>query len=61
MKREKVELTEEDKLNGWTEDTLRTYLMGREESQMRFIFDNKRKLKRPMTQNHRYNPHKWHG
>ena len=61
MKKEKVELTEEDKLNGWTEDTLWTYLRGREESQMRFIFSNKRTKKKPMSQNHRYNPHKWHG
>lgn len=60
MKKEKIELTEEDKLNGWTEDTLRTYFKGREEAQMRFIF-SKRTKKKPMSQNHRYNPHKWHG
>ena len=63
-KKEVVKPTEEEKKNGWTEETLSTYLAERKAAQSLGIDVNsfyRKSLQRPMTQNHKYNPLRRHG
>tara|TARA_R110002020_G_scaffold471044_1_gene697452 strand:- start:7167 stop:7346 length:180 start_codon:yes stop_codon:yes gene_type:complete len=57
MEDDQYEPTDEEKRNGWTKSTLKAYILGRQKEQANNIF--KKKLMRPMEQNHRYRPHKW--
>ena len=56
-----LELTDEEKANGWTEDTLAAYLAEREKAQAGVVmFDPEyRKPQRPKWANNRYNPLHW--
>lgn len=57
-----VEPTEEEKKNGWTAESLTNYLAERKAAQSLGIDVNsfyRKSLKRPMTQNHKYNPLRW--
>jgi len=61
-RQQEVEPTEDERRNGWTKDTLTTYLAEREAGQSLSIDVNSlhRKLaRRPNVQNHRYNPLRW--
>lgn len=55
-------LTDDEKKNGWTEESLRTYIEGREKAQAGVVLFNPdyRKTPRPKWANNRYNPLKWH-
>lgn len=60
--RDLVEPTDEEKRNGWTAESLTTYLAEREAGQSLSIdVDSlhRRSARRPTTQNHRYNPKRW--
>ncbi len=59
-KPERVKPTEEEKANGWTEQTLNTYLKGRDLAQSKYIMndDDERGTVRPSVQNNRYSPFK---
>jgi|TARA_R110000803_G_scaffold38351_1_gene82824 hypothetical protein len=54
---DKYEPTNEEKKNGWTKETLRSYHESRNRQQMKFI--HSKKVSMPGEQNHKYNPHKW--
>lgn len=56
-----LELTDEEKANGWTEETLAAYLEERERAQAGVImFDPEhRKSPRPRWANNRYRPIRW--
>lgn len=46
--------------NGWDDASLRKYLNGRNEAQVNLIdprYEGRRK--KPIEQNHKYNPHRW--
>ena len=57
-----IEPTDEEKRNGWTSETLTTYLAERQAGQELAIDVNslhRRIARRPNQQNHKYNPHRW--
>jgi hypothetical protein len=54
-----VELTEEDKKNGWTEEKLQKYLEDRDKAQSGIILFNNRKPQRPKWANNSFNPLRW--
>lgn len=59
---EPVEPTDEEKRNGWTTETLTTYLAERQAGQALAVDVNslhRRLARRPTVQNHRYNPKRW--
>ena len=58
-----IELTDEERANGWTEATLAAYIEDRERAQAGVVmFDPEyRKPQRPKWANNRYNPMKWRG
>jgi len=53
----KVKATEDEKRNGWTDETLNAYR--RERDQASFMTVYFKEPKRPSVQNHRYHPQKW--
>ena len=54
----RVEITEDEKRNGWTQEALDKYRRSRNRQQHRNIFKAK-EIVRPQVQNHGYNPLKW--
>lgn len=58
-----LELTDEERANGWTEETLTAYLNERERAQAGVVmFDpDYRQPQRPRWANNRYHPHFWRG
>ena len=59
-----VKATDEEKRNGWTEETLALYLAERKAGQSLAIDPDslqRRIAARPKFANHRYNPHRWRG
>ena len=56
-----IELTDEERANGWTEETLTAYIAEREKAQAGVVmFDPEyRKPQRPKWANNRYNPLHW--
>jgi len=58
-------ITEEEKRNGWTEETLKDYLQGRERAQLakatNQLTDDPNSLYfvRKAVNNHKYNPKRW--
>ena len=56
MKR--IKATEDEKTNGWTDESLHEYRRERERSQFKAVFYNDN-VKKPTVQNHRYSPFKW--
>lgn len=56
-----IELTDEERKNGWTEESLRAYVEGRERAQAGVVmFDpDYRKPQRPRFANNRYRPLRW--
>jgi len=50
-------LTDDEIKNGWTKETLRAYIIGRQTAQERTIHTKKVRL--PNEQNHKYNSHNW--
>jgi hypothetical protein len=57
VKTDPYEPTKEEKRNGWTRNTLKEYILKREQEQAKFIFQ--KPPMRPVEQNHKYKPHKW--
>lgn len=58
----RVEPTEDEKRNGWTAESLTAYLAERNAGQSLSIDVNslhRRLARRPVVQNHRYNPLRW--
>ena len=57
----KIELTDEERRNGWTEESLRAYVAERERAQAGVVmFDPEhRKPQRPKWANNRYDPLKF--
>jgi hypothetical protein len=53
----KVPATEEEKRNGWTDESLHEYRRERERANAMAVYY--KEPKRPVMQNHRYNPLKW--
>ena len=53
----KVKATEEEKRNGWTDESLNQYRREREEASFMTVYI--KPPKRPSVQNHRYRPQKW--
>lgn len=52
-----VELTEEEKKNGWTEESLEAYFKDREKAQSAVVLADRRQ--RPRFANSSYNPLQW--
>jgi len=61
-RRELVQPSPEEARNGWTPESLTTYLDEREPVQALNVDPNslaRRAARRPIEQNHRYNRHRW--
>ena len=59
-----VEPTEGEKKNGWTAETLTRYLIERKAGQSLDVDVNslqRRMARRPIEQDHKYNPLRWRG
>lgn len=58
-----IVLTDEEKKNGWTEETLRAYVAERERAQAGVVMfePEYRRTPRPRWANSRYNPLRWRG
>jgi len=54
----RLKITPEEEKNGWTQRSLDEYRRSRNRQQAIAIFKPK-EVKRPVTQNHAYNPLKW--
>ncbi len=56
-----IELTDADRANGWTEESLAAYIAEREKAQSGVIFFDPdfREQALPTVQNYRYNPFRW--
>jgi hypothetical protein len=54
-----LELTEEEKANGWTSETLEKYLKDREKAQSGIILFDTRQKARPRFANNLYRPLRW--
>ena len=54
-----IELTEEERRNGWTEETLQAYVAEREKAQATAVLD--RQPSRPRWANSLYSPMRWRG
>ena len=52
-----IDLTDEERKNGWTEKSLQKYLDEREKAQTAAILD--RPAPRPRFANNKYNPLRW--
>lgn len=60
VKIERVIVTKDELKNGWDDASLRKYLEQRNEAQVNLIDPRSAaRRKRPIEQNHRYNPHRW--
>ena len=60
IKIERVVVTRDELRNGWDDASLRKYLEERNEAQARLIDPGSdARRKRPIEQNHFYNPHRW--
>jgi hypothetical protein len=57
---ERVIVTKDEFKNGWDDASLRKYLEQRNEAQASLI-DPMSRRKRPVEQNHKYNPLRWRG
>lgn len=53
----RVKATDEEKKNGWTDESLNAYRMERERASFMSVYI--KPVKRPSVQNHRYSPFKW--
>jgi hypothetical protein len=54
---DEIQLTPEEAKNGWTKESLKAYIVGRQQAQAKVVYTKKSKM--PSEQNHRYNPHHW--
>ncbi len=56
-----IELTDEERKNGWTVEKLAAYVKEREQAQAGVVMFNPdhRKPRRPRWANNRYNPMRW--
>ena len=52
-------LTDEEKKNGWTKETLQAYFDSRVMEQAKMV--HRKKVHKPNTQQSKYKPHKWRG
>jgi hypothetical protein len=52
-----IQVTPEEAKNGWTNETLRAYIVGRQQMQEKTIHTKRDVM--PSEQNHKYNPHQW--
>ena len=60
IKTERVVVTNDELKNGWDDASLRKYLEQRNEAQASLIDPrSEARRKRPIEQNHLYNPHRW--
>ena len=60
IKTERVVVTKDELRNGWDDASLRKYLEQRNEAQASLIDPRSdARRKRPVEQNHKYNPRRW--
>ena len=60
IKTERVVVTKDELRNGWDDASLRKYLEERNDAQASLIDPrSEARRKRPIEQNHRYNPRRW--
>ena len=53
----RVKATEDEKKNGWTDETLHEYRKERDRANFQKVYN--KPIVRPTVQNHTYNPLKW--